>query len=30
MTLAQTHGAFLVTADIKLYKIPNVIPLEKI
>ena len=30
VTLAQLHGTFLVTADKELYKIPNVIPLEKI
>ncbi len=30
VTLAQIHGALLITADKKLYKIPNVIPLEKI
>jgi len=30
VTLAQIHGTFLITADKKLYKIPNVIALEKI
>ncbi|MBI2044410.1 type II toxin-antitoxin system VapC family toxin [Candidatus Pacearchaeota archaeon] len=29
VTLAQIHGAFLITADKELYKIPNVIALEK-
>lgn len=30
ITLAQIHGTFLITADKALYKIPNVIALEKI
>ena len=30
ITLAQIHGTFLVTADKGLYKVPNVIALEKI
>lgn len=30
ITLAQIHGTFLITADKELYKIPNVIGLEKI
>lgn len=30
ITIAQLHGVFMVTADKKLYKIPNVIALEKI
>ena len=30
ITLAQIHGTFLITADRELYKIPNVIALEKI
>ena len=30
ITLAQIHGTFLITADKKLYKIPNVIALEKV
>jgi predicted nucleic acid-binding protein len=29
VTLAQLYGTFLITADKELYKIPNVIPLEK-
>lgn len=30
VTLAQIYGTFLITADKELYKIPNVIALEKI
>ena len=30
ITLAQIHGTFLITADKKLYRIPNVIALEKV
>lgn len=30
VSIAQLHNAFLITADSKLYKIPNVIALEKI
>lgn len=30
VSIAQFHNAFLITADSKLYKIPNVIALEKI
>ena len=30
VTLAQIHGTFLITADKELYRIPNVISLEKI
>jgi len=30
ITLAQIYGTFLITADKELYKIPNVIALEKI
>ena len=30
VTLAQIHGTFLITADKELYKVPNVIALEKI
>jgi len=30
VTLAQVHGTFLITADKGLYKIPNVIALEKV
>ena len=30
VTIAQLHGAFLITADSELYKIPNVIALDKI
>ena len=30
ITLAQIHGIFLITADKKLYRIPNVIALEKV
>ncbi|MFH1310834.1 MAG: type II toxin-antitoxin system VapC family toxin [Nanoarchaeota archaeon] len=30
ITLAQIHGTFLVTADKELYKVPNVIALEKV
>ncbi len=30
VALAQIHGVSLITADSALYKIPNVIPLEKI
>ncbi len=30
VTLAQIHGTFLITADKELYKIPNIIALEKI
>jgi len=30
VTLAQIHGTFLVTADKELYKVPNVIALDKI
>ncbi|MEK6926292.1 MAG: type II toxin-antitoxin system VapC family toxin [Nanoarchaeota archaeon] len=30
VTLAQLHGTFLITGDKELYKIPNVIPLEKV
>ncbi len=29
VTLAQIHGTFLITADKELYKVPNVIALEK-
>mgnify|MGYP001574490109 CR=1 FL=1 len=30
VTLAQIYGTFLITADKELYKVPNVIALEKI
>jgi|SRR3989344_3668406 len=30
VTLAQVHGTFLITVDKGLYKIPNVIALEKV
>ncbi len=30
ITIAQLHGVFMITADKELYKIPNVIALEKI
>ena len=30
VTLAQINGTFLITSDSELYKIPNVIALEKI
>lgn len=30
VTIGQIHGTFLITADKELYKVPNVIALEKI